>query len=740
VPRLSPLVLLAAIVSAASVSACINGDPPAAEPLPLTRLRADRTYLRDGHGRYVFIHGINTSGADKVPARIDSKGVPSYVGKPFPVDQARAHFAKLRAMGWNSIRLLVMWEGIEPVKRGQHDEAYLDYLREITKAAAENDIYVLFEMHQDIWSRFLHVKYNQTPKYGLPGSLESNLLALVKPYTDVVTGNGAPRWVVEACLQEKNLSSPSWGYPRVLSGLTGKELGIIAKLYLKLTGGDLTVPTPSTEWISTFLLNRPDPFDVNETTDMLPISAWALAHGLSLDVARCYACFFAGDVVFPGLVKEGQNVKDYLQESFAGAWKALATKVKDLPNVMGYDVFNEPSGNYLVLAAVGAAVRAGAVDAARGVLVSVLGDETGQDVYDILLGFRLLPPDSQPETLRLWGLDKIDPLAAIGLFHGFDDNHLRPFYERVGREIQTVDPKAVIYIERSLNVSIFSTLIGAGGGIAGQWDEPMTRPTLPRSDQVVFTPHWYTDIYPFPSFVYTPRSFTAEEVRHRDYQPALEQAKSLAAWSLGNPPVVFGEFGTFYNFGGIEQAKKDNYAVPAHILDNHYEAFERMLQGHIQWNYCPENNEAYGDLWNHEDLSIVDPQGTPRTELTWSRPYAKALAGKPISTNFYSDYHYYDPDKGKQLPRREFEVRYASKETSAPTEIFVPEVQYPDGFYIWISDGFCTYDAKKTTLYHYPSKDEPGVEHWVQIRPPQPRSDNTGWRYFVHGDKTVSGH
>ena len=42
------------------------------------------------------------------------------------------------------------------------------------------------------------------------------------------------------------------------------------------------------------------------------------------------------------------------------------------------------------------------------------------------------------------------------------------------------------------------------------------------------------------------------------------------------------------------------------------------------------------------------------------------------------------------MPEREFVFEMESKESQAPTEIFVPRRQYPDGFFVWISDGAVT--------------------------------------------------
>jgi hypothetical protein len=234
-----------------------------------------------------------------------------------------------------------------------------------------------------------------------------------------------------------------------------------------------------------------------------------------------------------------------------------------------------------------------------------------------------------------------------------------------------------------------------------------------------------------------PRRLTASEVRYRDFEPAIEKAQSLGTYSLGNLPVMFGEFGTFFSFNGIYQARQEEYLTSTCMLDNYYEAFERMNLGQMVWCYASENTWAKGDLWNHEDFSILDQEGHWRGEYAWARPHARSLAGKPIEAHFYSDFHYFDPDKGVQPPLHEFLVRYQSKESSAPSEIIVPELQYPDGFYVWVSDGHCFFDSKTRTLLHYPTNDAPGAEHSVRLLPPLPGNPNVGWKYFFKGERAI---
>ena len=87
---------------AMALAACQGVPPPAGTGLQASP-GIDRNYLRDDRGRYLSLHGVNTSGESKVPAwrTVDGVprpfrqadllespliGVPSFVGRPFPLD------------------------------------------------------------------------------------------------------------------------------------------------------------------------------------------------------------------------------------------------------------------------------------------------------------------------------------------------------------------------------------------------------------------------------------------------------------------------------------------------------------------------------------------------------------------------------------------------------------------------------------------------------------------------------
>ena len=746
------------------------------------QVKHQRPYLLDQHRRYVTIHGVNLSGSTKFPTTevfpdVGTEGEISYVGKPFPADEAHAWFAQIAGLGFNAVRLLAIWEAIEPDAQGVYDEDYLDYYEDMVRIAGEHGIYVLVDMHQDIFSRHLYAYYNE--ETAAPhGSLEEMILSMVpsgdpaRPYSNWVRGDGAPRWALEAIMPEKDFDSPHYGTLRLLGALepalmqavfdnmnlisddpaalltilqdvaaendidpdTVKEnMGILMAVWGVVEtlsgddGGELSLP----DWVGALVDNLPGRFGPEETTTMLPWTFWGVNHVLDLDVDRCYAAFFAGDKVFPDLVApDGGDIKDYLQGAYADAFAELAKRTRKYDNVIGYDVMNEPGGFFIMLTLAAATSSLNDPTTITGLLTDLLGEDLGPQVHTSATGLQLIPPNNDPETLAAWGLTGVDWMAALDLNFSFDADYLQPFYERIGKAIQDEDPNAIIWFEPGASLRMFT-------GAAPQWDKHLTR--LEGIDQMVFAPHHYFDIYPEIGFNEDPRDFVPEEWTYRDFATKIEEIAATSSEFLGNVPVVFGEFGTYFNFGGIDASKAENYKVSARILDRYYEAFELLGLGRMVWCFSPENSAADGDGWNKEDFSIIGPDGQARGWTAYVRPYVRAASGKPVRSHFYSQHHYEDPDKGEPVPEREFHFAMESRESSAPTEVFVPHRQYPDGFYVWLSDGVAYHDPDHQMLYWYPSRDEPGWTHEITIRPPLVKQDVTGWSYFFRDDFVLNG-
>ena len=129
--------------------------------MPIT---AKGRWFIDETGRTRILHGLNLSGSSKIPAQppgnthlpesLDETRQLSFVGRPFPLEEADEHFARIKHWGLDFLRFIVTWEAIEHAGPGSYDEAYLDYLQAVLEKALEYEIQVFIDPHQDVWSRF----------------------------------------------------------------------------------------------------------------------------------------------------------------------------------------------------------------------------------------------------------------------------------------------------------------------------------------------------------------------------------------------------------------------------------------------------------------------------------------------------------------------------------------------------------------------------------------------------------
>jgi endoglycosylceramidase len=91
-------------------------------------------------GKPIILRGLNVAQASKIP--------------PYLPPQTSAGFAKMPGWGCNCIRYLILWAGVEP-QPGQYDDAYLAAVRERLDWAQAAGLYVVLDMHQDVYG----VKY-----------------------------------------------------------------------------------------------------------------------------------------------------------------------------------------------------------------------------------------------------------------------------------------------------------------------------------------------------------------------------------------------------------------------------------------------------------------------------------------------------------------------------------------------------------------------------------------------------
>ena len=131
-------------------------------------IHTDTDRLADDAGRQVILRGVNAGGRSKLP--------PFYPFDPEPdFDTALARYVDgIQSLGFNVVRLLIIYEAAEPV-RGQYNGEYLAIYDKMVKALGARGIRVIVDGHQDIFNRrlcgdgfpdwALPVKYRSLPQH-----------------------------------------------------------------------------------------------------------------------------------------------------------------------------------------------------------------------------------------------------------------------------------------------------------------------------------------------------------------------------------------------------------------------------------------------------------------------------------------------------------------------------------------------------------------------------------------------
>lgn len=134
--------------------------------------------ILDSHGREVLLKGVNVDGivdywdADEEHPPPPEKLRPPYSSDPrlyargrCPANNKRVEgvvtcrfdFGQMRPLGYNVVRLNLSWSLLEP-KPGQISRQYIDRIAQVVHWAKRRGIYVVLDMHQDAWSKFVYTR------------------------------------------------------------------------------------------------------------------------------------------------------------------------------------------------------------------------------------------------------------------------------------------------------------------------------------------------------------------------------------------------------------------------------------------------------------------------------------------------------------------------------------------------------------------------------------------------------
>ena len=178
--------------------------PPSASAAPVGELpwlhvahpANGRPFIADEQGRLVLLHGAipaslidfwsGTSQTDMYPPPFYPIDTSAYDGHcPSNSDLyaypplCQSDVAGMAALGFNSVRLPLSWSLLEP-ERGRFSQTYVDRVAQVVGWARAHGIYVIIDIHQNAYSRFM-ARPTDPP---LPGGKTINL----------ASHSGAPGW------------------------------------------------------------------------------------------------------------------------------------------------------------------------------------------------------------------------------------------------------------------------------------------------------------------------------------------------------------------------------------------------------------------------------------------------------------------------------------------------------------------------------------------------------------------
>ena len=615
-------------------------------------MRVDGTWLKDDQGRTLMLRGVNLGGSSKLPftpdgatyrreGLYDHRNV-SFVGRPFPLEEADEHFRRLRSWGLTFLRFVVTWEAIEHAGPGLYDEEYLDYLRAVVEKAAEHRIDLFIDPHEDVWSR-------------------------------MCGGDGAPGWTFETigmdvtqfaqtgaallhCIQEEPFSHLCWP--------TNHTKLAAATMFTLFFGGDVFAP--------------------ETTVDSEPVQGYLQRH--YIEALKQVARRLKG---LPNVVGYGS-----MNEPSAGYIGQADLRRWDDRVVLRLREFPTPFQSMLL-----GSGHAQEVDVYRWRLAGFR--RTGRRVVNT--AGHTVWKDGSAGVWRANGVWDLDAAGqprllrpehfanANGRTADFANDFLRPFANRFAQEIRSVDPSAIIFVEGVPNdiPPMWGPDDARAIVHAGHWYDGLTL-ALRR-----FLPFVAAD----------PRRGKFVLGRGRAQRSREEQLGFLKGWSereMGGVPTLIGEFGIPINLDGSHAYRTGDFGSPAAALDASYRALDANLLSGTLWNYTADNDNRWGDQWNNEDFSIFSPdqRSNPddldsggRALAAVVRPYPSKTAGRPLRLSF-------DVRSG----RFEYEFEH-DPSVKAPTEVFVPRNQYPGGLAVEVSDGHHEeHESEQMVKYYHSAK------------------------------------
>ncbi|KAK7052960.1 hypothetical protein VNI00_004280 [Paramarasmius palmivorus] len=680
-------------------------------------IRISGRHFVDKYGRVCNLRGVNVSGSCKSAANHDDDIFPSeaetvtFVGRPFPLEEAHEHFSRLRRWGFTFLRFLVTWEAVEHAGPGIYDTEYLTYLRNILQLLPQYGMTAFVAIHQDVWSRYSG-------------------------------GSGAPAWTLECVgfdLHELEPTGAAW-----LKGIKGgghieSERGLWPCGYQKLAASTMA----TLFWAGDTFAPK---LNINDRHGR-PVPAQQYLQNAFLDMCEVLVKAVGDLETVIGFEMMNEPHRGYI----------------DLKSLHGFDYNTD-----LHLGSVPTAFESFQLGAGHPTSVAVWTRsfpmptrKTGQTTLNSE-GRKVWKTKGPTQGKCVWEMHGVwgwcknkdeavvlresyfakHPMtgAQIDWYTDFYYPFLNKWTERVRR---VSSPQKMVFVEVIPNEFCPTSFT------------PEHQPS-----NMVYAPHWYdlralfekgfgdfsVNVQGLSRGMFPLKAFYWGQRGARDnYALQMRNIVEAGYKVLGEKPVIIGECGVPMDMNKGEAFDTDDFTWQAKMMDAMITALDRALVGFTLWNYNPYNTDSAGDFWNGENFSWFSRgRALPPSLLDYHqssvtldnggrilpvvvRPYPAKTAGIPIKFEYEVAegrfvFEWCNPSstgKGSASvadpPKALKDVTLKSRET----EIFVPH-SLTQGRKLVVSgldgkDYAYRHDEERQTLFIVASDATPGKTHCLEV-------------------------
>ncbi|ORY63932.1 glycoside hydrolase superfamily [Pseudomassariella vexata] len=574
-------------------------------------------------GRTIILRGVNLADGKFPPERetrrpdsLDEADTCSFVDTPFPLSSAPQHLARLRYLGFNVLRLPVVWEALEHAGPGIYDERYISHVVSLVKLCNKHGFKVLINPHQDLWSRHSG-------------------------------GSGAPLWTLHACGLNPDHFADTHANVRYCEWPVDspqKDPKAIPAMMWTTNHNRLATST-----IFALFFGGRD-FAPRCVIDGVNIQDYLQQHYFA---AYSHLSERLGDLPF------GYDSMNEPEPGYIG-WADLhknerenAAKIGSTPSPiqsMRLGMGQTQTVNNFRLGQMGPHKTGEITLRPKGTCWLKMEDPRWKweraeswpldncvwalhGVWDVETG-ELKKPEyfaSLPDTSEAVTSVENDSEGQLSFISSYWQEYHRKWKETLRQHSN----KTIIFIQPSVFSSPPPT------------EDPLT----------AYSPHFYDGLTVMRRHWHERWNADVVGILRGNYKAKMfglrvgkSAAKSVLSRQLGEleqdlkVPTLIGEIGIPFNMDDSKAYKDGDYTSQVKAMDALLRGCDEHLLSYALWDYSVLNSHEWGDEWNGEDLSIFSAETGSfpnhpmlagfRGAAGWCRPHVYSLTGRPLSMRF----------------------------------------------------------------------------------------------------------